>query len=56
MFGDVCLDGEPLSPWASVIVVRDGLILRHRSYLSSRELLDEIGLLPDPVQVLGADV
>ena len=34
-----------LSPWAVVVRIRRGLIVESRSYLSDKELLDELGLL-----------
>jgi hypothetical protein len=47
MFGDICLDGEALGPWAAVLIIQDGLILRQRSYLSTRSLLEEIGIVAE---------
>lgn len=37
--------GKPLSPWAVLIRVRNGVIVESRSYLSDKELLAELGLL-----------
>jgi hypothetical protein len=48
MFGELCLDGESLAPWAAVVIVRAGVVLRTRSYLSTRSLLEEIGIVAQP--------
>jgi ketosteroid isomerase-like protein len=45
ILGDIYDQGEPLSPWGVVVRVRDGLICESHSYLSSDELLEELGLL-----------
>jgi ketosteroid isomerase-like protein len=45
VFGELLDHGEPLSPWGVLVRVRDGLIVESRSYLSEKELLDELGLL-----------
>ncbi len=37
--------GRRLSPWAVIVVVRNGLIIESRSYLSDEALLSELGLL-----------
>lgn len=50
VFGEICIDDEPLAPWAAVFIVRGSLIIRHRSYLSSRSLLEEIGIVSGPDQ------
>jgi hypothetical protein len=52
MFGDICMDGEPLGPWAAVLIVQDGLIIRQRSYLSTRSLLEEIGIVAEPPRMV----
>jgi len=41
-------EGRPLSPWAVVVRVRDGLIIESGSYLSEKDLLDELGVLSEP--------
>ena len=46
--GEVRDQGEPLSPWAVLFRVHNGLIIESRSYLSDKELLDELGLLERP--------
>ena len=45
VIGEVRSDGNALSPWTVVVRVRSGLIVESRSYLSSRDLLDDLGLL-----------
>jgi ketosteroid isomerase-like protein len=45
VLGELLDDGEPLSPWGVLVRVRDGLIVESRSYLSEKDLLDELGLL-----------
>jgi ketosteroid isomerase-like protein len=45
ILGELVDHGEPLSPWGVLVRVRDGLIIESRSYLSEKELLDELGLL-----------
>jgi hypothetical protein len=47
MFGDICLEGQALGPWAAVLIIRGGLIIRQRSYLSPRSLLEEIGIVDE---------
>ncbi len=47
MFGNMCLDGEPLGPWATVLIIQDGLVIRQRSYHSTREMLEELGVVDD---------
>ncbi len=45
VLGEIRDQGEMLSPWGVVVRVRNGLIVESRSYLSSDELLEELGLL-----------
>jgi ketosteroid isomerase-like protein len=45
VLGEIRDQGEVMSPWSVVVRVRDGLIVESRSYLSDKELLDELGLL-----------
>jgi ketosteroid isomerase-like protein len=45
VLGEVRDHGERLSPWGALVRVRNGLIIESRSYLSDKELLDEVGLL-----------
>jgi ketosteroid isomerase-like protein len=45
ILGDIRDGAELLSPWGVVVRVRNGLIVESRSYLSSDELLEELGLL-----------
>lgn len=40
--------GSPLSPWAVVVRIRNGLIIESRSYLSDKDLLEELRLLGEP--------
>ena len=40
--------GERLSPWAVIVRIRDGLIIESHSYLSTEELLEDLGLLGAP--------
>ena len=40
-------EGSGLSPWAAVVRVRNGLIIESRSYLSEKDLLDELGVLSE---------
>jgi hypothetical protein len=46
--GEIRDQGELLSPWGVLVRVRNGLIIESRSYLSEKELLDELGLLESP--------
>ena len=43
--GEIHQDGELLSPWGVLITCRDGLIAESRSYLSDRDLLEELRIL-----------
>jgi ketosteroid isomerase-like protein len=43
--GEIHQDGELLSPWGVLITCRDGLIVESRSYLSDRDLLEELRIL-----------
>jgi ketosteroid isomerase-like protein len=43
--GEIRSRGKPLSPWAVVVRVRDGLIIESRSYLSDEKLLEDLGVL-----------
>ncbi len=45
VFGEIRVDGRPLSPWAVLLQIRGGLIIESRSYLSDTGLLEELGLL-----------
>jgi hypothetical protein len=46
--GEIRDQGELLSPWAVLVRIHNGLIIESRSYLSDKELLDELGLLERP--------
>lgn len=46
--GEIRDHGERLSPWGVVVRIRDGLIVESHSYLSDKELLDELGVLEAP--------
>jgi hypothetical protein len=46
ILGEIRHEGEPVSPWAVLIRVKDDLIVQSHSYLSEKELLHEVGLLP----------
>ncbi len=43
--GEIREHGEQLSPWGVLITIRDGLIAESRSYLSDRDLLEELRIL-----------
>ena len=45
ILGEVRDQGELLSPWAVLVRIHNGLIIESRSYLSDKELLEELGLL-----------
>ena len=45
ILGQIHERGEVLSPWGVIVRVRDGLIVESRSYLSDKDLLDELGLI-----------
>jgi ketosteroid isomerase-like protein len=45
ILGEIRDEGELLSPWGVVVLVRNGLIVESHSYLSPDELLEELGLL-----------
>lgn len=45
VLGEILDQGQHVSPWGVVVRVRDGLIVESRSYLSDKELLEELGLL-----------
>ncbi len=45
VLGEIRDEGELLSPWGVVVRIRNGLIIESHSYLSSDELLEELGLL-----------
>jgi ketosteroid isomerase-like protein len=47
VLGEILGRGTPLSPWAVVVRVRDGLIIESRSYLSDEKLLQDLGLLKE---------
>lgn len=47
VIGEVHSGRSTLSPWAVVVRIRNGLIVESRSYLSSTDLLEELGLLGD---------
>lgn len=47
VFGEVRERGEPLSPWALVVRIQNGLIVESRSYLSDEQLLTQIGALDE---------
>jgi hypothetical protein len=48
ILGEIRDQGELLSPWAVLVRIHNGLIIESRSYLSDKELLDELGLLERP--------
>ena len=52
MFGELVLDGEPMGPWSAVLVVRDGLVIHQRSYLSTPAMLEEMGVIVAPAAVV----
>ena len=45
IFGELRQDDELLSPWGVLITIRDGLIVESRSYLSDRDLLEELRIV-----------
>jgi len=45
ILGAIYDHGELMSPWCVVIRVRNGLIIESRSYLSERDLLEQLGLI-----------
>jgi ketosteroid isomerase-like protein len=45
ILGEIRDQGELLSPWGVVFRVRNGLIIESHSYLSDKQLLDELGVL-----------
>jgi ketosteroid isomerase-like protein len=48
ILGEIRDQGELVSPWGVVVRIRNGLIIESRSYLSDKEVLDELGLLENP--------
>ncbi|MGZ4183891.1 MAG: hypothetical protein ACXVFA_00725 [Solirubrobacteraceae bacterium] len=48
ILGEICHRDEWLSPWAVIVRIRDGLIIESHSYLSTEELLEDLGLLGEP--------
>lgn len=48
ILGEIHENGEPLSPWVVLVRVRNGLIFESRSYLSDKELLENLRLIGDP--------
>ena len=41
--GEIALHGEPVSPVAGLVVVRDGLVVSARSYLSDEQTMRDVG-------------
>ena len=41
--GEIVLHGQPVSPVAGLIVVRDGLVVSARSYLSDEQTMRDVG-------------
>jgi hypothetical protein len=47
LVGEICLDDDPVSPYTLLLVARAGKVLTARSYLSSEDTLERLGLI-DP--------
>jgi ketosteroid isomerase-like protein len=47
VLGEIRSEVTRLSPWAVIVLIRDGLIVESRSYLSDADMLEGLGLL-DP--------
>ena len=45
LFGEVCLDGTPISPYTLIATIRDGKVALTRSYLATEETLRILKLL-----------
>ena len=45
VFGTVVANGEDVSPYALVAVVRDGKVAAMRSHLSDKPTMEQLGLL-----------
>jgi ketosteroid isomerase-like protein len=55
VFGELRSRGARLGPWAVVVLIRNGLIIESRSYLSGEDLLADLGLLGGPAITDGSE-
>ena len=42
VFGDLLIDGEPVTPYSLRLKVRDGLVVETRTFLSDHETMDSL--------------